>query len=264
MTFHVNPKTGNPGRCSARNGNCPFGNAEEHYATKEQAREAFEAKNIEEVTVSHKKTIVLSDVDGTLVRSSFVLENAVELHDKGLLNLGSAPDRWRADMKNEDLIRELADEYRGALAGRTMGFVRAKQTVERLLASEENFYSTLQQLIEHKKAGNEVVLISGSPDFLIGPFAERFGFKYHASSYHQDERGRFTGEITLLAGAAAKQAVIDDLGIHEYDEVIGLGDTASDTPLLSASHKSILVDPSEETIAKMKSNNVRIDEIVRH
>ncbi len=36
--YHVNPETGNVGVCSAEKGNCPFGNAEDHYTSEEAAR----------------------------------------------------------------------------------------------------------------------------------------------------------------------------------------------------------------------------------
>jgi len=39
--YHVNDK-GNPGNCKAVLGNCPFGGASQHYATKELAQQAFE------------------------------------------------------------------------------------------------------------------------------------------------------------------------------------------------------------------------------
>jgi hypothetical protein len=45
MKFHINPKTGEPGKCSAENGNCPFGSADEHYTSAEAARTAFEKSN---------------------------------------------------------------------------------------------------------------------------------------------------------------------------------------------------------------------------
>lgn len=40
--FHVNPETGNPGPCSAKEGNCPFGSEEEHHSTREEAQSAYE------------------------------------------------------------------------------------------------------------------------------------------------------------------------------------------------------------------------------
>ena len=39
--YHVNPKTGNPGACNAEI-RCPFGGEEQHYASREEAREAYE------------------------------------------------------------------------------------------------------------------------------------------------------------------------------------------------------------------------------
>lgn len=41
--FHINPTTGNPGRCTAADGNCRFGDISGHYASKDLAREAYEA-----------------------------------------------------------------------------------------------------------------------------------------------------------------------------------------------------------------------------
>lgn len=40
--FHINPKTGEPGRCSAVH-RCPFGGESEHYGSESEARQAYEA-----------------------------------------------------------------------------------------------------------------------------------------------------------------------------------------------------------------------------
>lgn len=42
--FHVNPKTGNAGACKSVKGKCPFGEADDHFATKPEARVAYEKK----------------------------------------------------------------------------------------------------------------------------------------------------------------------------------------------------------------------------
>lgn len=42
-TFHVNPSTGEAGRCSAVSGKCPFGSAEEHFGTLDEATRSSEA-----------------------------------------------------------------------------------------------------------------------------------------------------------------------------------------------------------------------------
>lgn len=40
--FHINPSTGNPGECSATVKDCPYGSADEHYGSAEEARAAYE------------------------------------------------------------------------------------------------------------------------------------------------------------------------------------------------------------------------------
>ena len=40
--YHINPKTGNPGVCRAQEGKCPFGAADEHYSSPQEARLAYE------------------------------------------------------------------------------------------------------------------------------------------------------------------------------------------------------------------------------
>jgi hypothetical protein len=43
--FHVNPKTGDAGTCRAEKGKCPFGAADEHFATSKEARRSYEMKH---------------------------------------------------------------------------------------------------------------------------------------------------------------------------------------------------------------------------
>lgn len=52
--FHIN-KEGNAGRCSATAGKCPFGGAEEHYKTIEDARRAVENQYMEKDQMSANK-----------------------------------------------------------------------------------------------------------------------------------------------------------------------------------------------------------------
>lgn len=40
--FHIRPKTGDPGLCRAKPGNCPYGGEDAHYTTADEARAAFE------------------------------------------------------------------------------------------------------------------------------------------------------------------------------------------------------------------------------
>lgn len=66
--FHINPKTGNPGKCSATK-SCPFGDiSEEHYDSPERARSAYEAKQRAfEKAVKEVPHVLPLDEDTTLL-----------------------------------------------------------------------------------------------------------------------------------------------------------------------------------------------------
>ena len=83
--FHVNPKTGNPNICRAVT-YCPFAPPSAHYTTKEEAREAYEAKNT---------THILSKVS-----KKPKTPEAIELHD----TLSSLP-RYTENYTPEDHLK---------------------------------------------------------------------------------------------------------------------------------------------------------------
>lgn len=208
------------------------------------------------------KTLVLSDVDGTLVRGSLVLDHAIMLHERGVIDLGTLPARWLKEPKNEKLIHQLAEAYRMAIAGKKTSELHIPEFLDSLLADPHKMYSSLERLTRHKLAGHEVVLISGSPQFLVGPFARRFGFRAVGSRYHRLRDHRLTGTVTGMFGAAAKRVEVSRMELSSYENIISYGDTSSDLPLLEVAHYSVLVDPHEETLRSLE--NTKISEILRH
>lgn len=54
--FHIN-EMGNPGRCSATKGSCPFGEASDHFDTPQEARASFEKAKTDELFVPLRKVL---------------------------------------------------------------------------------------------------------------------------------------------------------------------------------------------------------------
>lgn len=52
--IHINDK-GEPGKCSAAPYNCPFASENDHFASADEARANYEAKNAENVIASHRR-----------------------------------------------------------------------------------------------------------------------------------------------------------------------------------------------------------------
>jgi len=98
MTFHVNPKTGNPSVCRAKTGNCPFGEITEHYESKEDARLSYEKKqesfakwNNESIYPPSPKSYTLSVFKPDTENS----RNNYELREKFYHDLEKASDGTR-------------------------------------------------------------------------------------------------------------------------------------------------------------------------
>jgi len=99
--YHINPKTGNPGKCSATV-NCPFGGESEHYETTTLARKAFEQRQ-DEFTLTPAAQIKL--FKRQLVRKENVDWNAIE-RDLGFITEWEKP--WTADeISNLQKVKEL-------------------------------------------------------------------------------------------------------------------------------------------------------------
>jgi hypothetical protein len=78
MSFHVNPQTGNPGVCRAKEGNCPFGAEAPHYDSKDAARAGYEAFKESLALVAKRKTESKLDSNGFLKPEWY---SKIELHD---------------------------------------------------------------------------------------------------------------------------------------------------------------------------------------
>lgn len=192
--------------------------------------------------------IVLSDIDGTIVRGSLVLEHACHIHRQGIVDLGDLPERWIDNRKDEETISQLGEAYRASIAGMTAEDLGASDFIKEYSSNQDNFYSTVDKLFEAKRNGYHVVLISGSPSFLVTPFARKLGFRSKGSNYKRDEEGRFTGECVGMFTADSKRRHVASLKTHTYSRTLAYGDTASDLPLFEVADYSVLVAPTAATI----------------
>lgn len=205
---------------------------------------------------SEKGTLVLSDLDGTIVRGSTVLNHAVMLEQKGVINTNGLVDAWIKDQKNENLIARLAESYREQIKGKTEKDIYSDEFIEKLMSNPTNFYSSLHQIKTLRRSGAKVVIVSGSPGFLVSRIAERLGVDHVASIYSTDSNGLFTGQVEGMFSADSKRCYVKTL--PRFKSVYAFGDTSSDIPLMEAADdgKRFLVDPHDDTLRSYKGISV--------
>lgn len=189
--------------------------------------------------------LVLTDVDGTLVKSSLVLEHAGFLHNNGVIDCQDVYDNWKNDMKDENLIFNLSVMYREGIVGKKRSDLLIAEFFESFLNNDDKFYSTVEMIKGLQDDFNAVVyMISGSPLFLVDMLKDFLKFdKAFGSLYTRDNSGFYTGGIHLpLYSSLRKKEIVDSILI-ENNVVYSFGDTASDEPLWGVSDKGFVVAP---------------------
>jgi phosphoserine phosphatase len=198
---------------------------------------------------------VITDLDGTLTKGSIVLNHALFLESKGIIDTQGTGNAWVSDRKNEKLIVNLAMAYRTGITGLKLDDLMIDEYIGTIKIAE------LTSAINELK-GNDVLLITGSPSYLAEPFARVLEgvldctIKVEGSIYEVVDN-RITGKITRPA-FAGKQEIINENPEFENSD-LGLGDTFSDFPILNNAKRKILVEPNQDTLEKYKSAGIEFE-----
>ena len=204
------------------------------------------------------------DIDGTIHRNSLLIEHFKLLLKYEYINVMS----WEGKVKEkfsrwenrtgdyDDYLEELVEIYVEALKNFSkadMDFL-AKRVIE--LKGNKVYKYTRSRLLYHIKNGHKVIIISGSPDFLVSKMAERYGVEdYRASIYEVNENGIFTGNVIPMWDAKSKQKAITDF-CKKYDidlkKSYAYGDTTGDLTMFKNVGNAIAINPAKKLLQKIK------------
>ena len=203
-----------------------------------------------------KGNVSLFDIDGTIVNSSLLFEHYLHLCRVGILKPTKGLKAWVKNKKCDKLITEVANEYQQEVMKLNYNIVSqtAVDTVNRLNTRKFN-KEALKLIAKDKEEGTLSILISGSPKYLVKPFAQRLGVKGYGSIY--DTEGCTTiKSIKPMWTSNFKEDFVNKY-LSEATIIRGVGDTKSDYYLLSIAKEKYLINPSKENkdyiIGKMEN-----------
>ncbi len=204
-------------------------------------------------------SLVLFDVDGTLVpapgtepRFAWYLARRGRLGWRQLLATGWFFLRYwprfgrQVPLKNKAWLTGLA---RGEVAALARDFI-AEELVKVLFAP------AVARLREHVAAGDHVVLLTGTPQFLARPLADHLGAADAVGSLCEVVAGRFCsgppvrhpyGQTKVEAARAQAAAAGLDLAT-----AVAYADTGSDAPLMHAVGRAVAVMPDRGLLARAR------------
>jgi HAD superfamily hydrolase (TIGR01490 family) len=159
-------------------------------------------------------------------------------YSKLLLRMGGSDEQGMA--RTRDYLAELC---RGWQVEQVQQIVR--ETLDELI--NPYVYAEAAALIrEHRSAGRDVVLVSGSGEEMVRPIGEALGITDVIASRMVVRDGRYTGEIDFYAAGENKVVELQKLAAERgYDltDSFAYSDSVTDVPLLSAVGHPTAVNP---------------------
>ena len=133
-------------------------------------------------------------------------------------------------------------------AGLPAGEIRAQaEECERDVVVPRWFEGATRCLAEHRSAGREIVLVTGSLDFIVEPLARRVGAADVLAARLIEVNGRFTGALDgpPLGGAQKARLMREYAERHQIDlaRSFAYGDSLADFPMLEAVGRPNVVNP---------------------
>lgn len=202
-----------------------------------------------------KRPIAVFDIDGTIFRSSLIIELVDALIMEGIF-----PKSARKHYAKEyTRWLERKDSYEKYIAGVVRAYVRSIKGVsqpklweiaQKVMAFHQNrVYRHTRDLVRDlKKKKYFLIAISNSPLDIVQPFARSMGFdKTYARVYEIDGRSRFTGKIIFLDLISDKAKILKRAMLQEnltLKRSIGVGDSESDIPFLKMVERPIAFNPN--------------------
>lgn len=218
-----------------------------------------------------KRRVAVFDIDGTIFRSSLLLELVEALIQQKVLSKYAQArymeswEKWRdREGSYTDFIMSVVDAYRHWLKGvrRADVWKVAERVIE---MQKKRTYRYTRDLVAKLGKTHFLLAISHSPYEAVAPFAKSWGFdKTYAMVYEVDKKVRFTGRpmyediILDKAKVLARAVEHNDLTLKGS---VGVGDTESDIGFLEMVERPIAFNPSSELhrVAKKRGWDIIIE-----
>ncbi len=189
------------------------------------------------------RRLVLFDFDGTLTAADSLAAFLRGAYPPLPLawRVGRAMPYWlmyRLGIRSADVAKEAVFSvfFRGWSETRFQQYCAAfaRQGIPRLLRP-----SAWAALRRHLEAGDEVWIVSASPEDYLIPWARTWGGRVIATRIEKRD-GRLTGRFASpnCRGPEKVRRIREAIPLDSYDEIVAYGDSPDDRPMLALAHRA--------------------------
>lgn len=202
------------------------------------------------------------DIDGTLFRSSLIIEFVEEAIVSGIFTdsvreeyqeTHTAWKQRRHHNAYEEYIDSVVAAFLRNIAGKEEGEVAhiSRRLVER---THQETYVYTRELVHKLRETHFVIAISGSNVELVEPFVKNYGFNIWRGSELEVVDGHYTGR-DAKKGLSNKDITLKNIVSDNnlsYEGSVAVGDTAPDIPMLELAETAIAFNPSHNLFEHAK------------
>ena len=222
-----------------------------------------------DISMESRRPVAVFDIDGTLFRSSLLIELVDRLILRGVFPEAAramyekAQEEW-LDRKGEyeSYIKKVVAAFGKYLKGAPYGEV-ADIAGEIIEEKKNRTYRYTRDLVQElKKKGYYLLAVSHSPKFIVDGFAYELGFdKSYGTFYDTGATSHFTGEVVdehiIMNKAAILARAVEKEGLTLKDSV-GVGDTESDVSMLALVEEPVAFNPNRALYRHAKKHGWKI------
>lgn len=215
------------------------------------------------------KRVAIFDIDGTIFRSSLLIQLVDELINRELFPKDAHKEFEKV---RTGWLERKGDyeEYIGTVVKTFMKHIKGvaysdfSDTAEYVaLVHRDRSYKFTRELIRSlKHKGYYLLAISQSPKTILDFVAPRYGFdKVYGRVFELGPQNRFTGEITDLHLIANKANIVKRAVEKEgltLKGSVAVGDTEDDIPMLEMVERAIAFNPNQKLYKYAKRNGWEI------
>ncbi len=215
------------------------------------------------------KKVAIFDIDGTIFRSSLLIQIVDRLIEEGIFNRQQAQDFARQklawlDRKGgyDEYIQAVIKVFVKNIKG--VSYADFSRIGEEVVAEQKDrVYRFTRDLIKAlKRKGYFLLAVSHSPKSVLDHFCRRLGFdKVYGLYYETGPSERFTGKIAEESFMLNKASVVKHAVAKEgltLQGSVGVGDTESDIPFLELVEEPICFNPNSRLYAEAKRSKWRV------
>lgn len=216
-----------------------------------------------------KRKLAIFDIDGTIFRSSLVVELTHLLIEENIFpkSLLKEITKHQTAWKNrhgdyDKYVLSVVDAYIKNISGKEERVIK-KQIKKFLSQQKDRQYIFTRDLIKELREKNYFLLaISGSPINVVEEFVKALSFDAFFGSLFEIKNGKFTGKH-IIDMQADKRSTIKKFVEENRETVtltgsVGVGDTASDVPILQMVDNPVAFNPNSALIKIAKKKKWKI------